>query len=199
MSLPITVTEAAVAHFGQLIDNEGVANMGLRLFLDRPGMPNAEVGITFCPPGEQKATDLLLDCTRFTVFVDAQSIPFLEEAHIDYKMDALGGELSINAPHLKGKKPVPTDTLPVRVQYVLDQEINPALAHHGGKVALIEITDANIAVLRFGGGCHGCGMVDATLKGGIEKTLLSQFPELTGVQDSTDHATGENPYYEGDH
>ena len=191
----ITITDAAITHFSQLIAKEGVPEMGLRLFLDHPGRPNAEVGITFCPPGEQKRTDLPFTRAELTIFIDVASAPFLEDARIDYLMDALGGELSIHAPHLKGQKPASTDSLEQRIQYVLDQEVNPALAHHGGMVTLMEITPAKIVVLRFGGGCHGCGMVDVTLKEGIEKTLLAQFPELTGIQDATDHATGENPYY----
>ncbi len=78
---------------------------------------------------------------------------------------------------------------------MLDAEINPRLAAHGGRVSLVEVTEACEVVLQFGGGCHGCGMVDMTLKEGIEKSLKEQIPEVTGVLDATDHSTGENPYY----
>ena len=82
-----------------------------------------------------------------------------------------------------------------RINYVLYNEINPALAAHGGEVSLVEVTDDQYAILQFGGGCQGCGMVDATLKGGVEKTLLEQLPQLAGVKDITDHSDRSNAYY----
>ena len=82
-----------------------------------------------------------------------------------------------------------------RVNYVLYNEINPGLAAHGGNVSLEEIFEESVAVLRFGGGCQGCGMVDVTLKDGVEKTLLEQIPQLTEVRDVTDHSVRENAYY----
>ena len=88
-----------------------------------------------------------------------------------------------------------TPALAERVDYVLQAEINPAVAGHGGVVTLVEVTADNMVVLQFGGGCHGCGMVDVTLKEGIEKTLKERVPEIAGVRDVTDHAAGQNPYY----
>ena len=73
--------------------------------------------------------------------------------------------------------------------------MNPALAAHGGEVSLIEVTDDQFAVLRFGGGCQGCSAVDMTLKGGVEKTLLEQIPQLAGVRDTTDHTDRSQAYY----
>ena len=65
----------------------------------------------------------------------------------------------------------------------------------GGEVSLVKFTDKGEAILQFGGGCQGCGMVDVTLKDGIEKTLLEQIPELTSVMDSTDHSIDDNAFY----
>ena len=83
-----------------------------------------------------------------------------------------------------------------RVRYLIDAEINPKLASHGGRVTLREITAEGIVVLQFGGGCHGCGMSEVTLKNGIEKTLREKSPEVTGVSDITDHKSGSKPYYD---
>ena len=69
------------------------------------------------------------------------------------------------------------------------------LESHGGEVSLVKFTDKGEAILQFGGGCQGCGMVDVTLKDGIEKTLLEQIPELTSVMDSTDHSIDDNAFY----
>ena len=62
-------------------------------------------------------------------------------------------------------------------------------------VTLEEIFDNTVAILKFGGGCQGCGMVDLTLKEGVEKTLLEQIPQLTAVRDITDHSQRENAYF----
>jgi len=82
-----------------------------------------------------------------------------------------------------------------RINYVLYNEINPALAAHGGEVSLVEVTEDHFAVLQFGGGCQGCSAVDQTLKGGVEKTLLEQLPQLKGVRDMTDHSDTSQAYY----
>jgi Fe/S biogenesis protein NfuA len=74
-------------------------------------------------------------------------------------------------------------------------DVNPGLAAHSGEVNLVEITDKDIAVLSFGGGCQGCAQVDITLKHGVENTLLESIPELKGVIDVTDHSNKDNAYY----
>jgi Fe/S biogenesis protein NfuA len=61
-------------------------------------------------------------------------------------------------------------------------------------VKLVEVTEEGLAILEFGGGCQGCSAVDVTLKEGIEKTLLTKLPQLSGVRDVTDHTQGDNAY-----
>lgn len=194
VSPKITITESALAHFSYLIEKEETPGMGLRIFVDQPGTPTADVSISFCPPGEHRAGDIPLPQDNFTLYVERLSVNYLEDAQIDYKKDNLGGQLAISAPNLRLKPSLESD-LSERVNYLLQTEVNPNLASHGGMVTLVEITPKNEVVLRFGGGCHGCGMVDVTLKQGIEKTLMSQIPEITAVLDMTDHSQGENPYY----
>jgi len=82
-----------------------------------------------------------------------------------------------------------------KIQQILDEYINPAVASHGGFVELLDVKE-NVAYLRLGGGCQGCGMVNVTLKQGIEATLKEEIPQLAGVIDQTDHAGGNNPYYQ---
>nr|MCH9794186.1 NifU family protein [Gammaproteobacteria bacterium] len=131
----------------------------------------------------------------FKAYIDEPSIPFLEEAVVDYSKDSMGGQLTIKAPNSRLPKITDESSLPDRINYVLYNEINPGLAAHGGNVTLEELYDENIAVLRFGGGCQGCGMVDVTLKEGVEKTLLQQIPQLKEVRDVTDHSQRENAYF----
>jgi Fe/S biogenesis protein NfuA len=89
---------------------------------------------------------------------------------------------------------LPPEQLRERVQKVLDAVINPAVAQHGGVVDLIDIAN-NTVYLEFGGGCQGCGMINVTLKYGVERTIREEVPEVGEILDSTDHAAGRNPYY----
>jgi Fe/S biogenesis protein NfuA len=86
------------------------------------------------------------------------------------------------------------DPLAVRVQTILDEEINPGVAAHGGRVALMDVKGGRVFI-KFGGGCQGCGQADVTLKDGVVATLTRQLPEIREVVDATDHTAGENPYY----
>jgi Fe-S cluster biogenesis protein NfuA len=86
------------------------------------------------------------------------------------------------------------DEIKRRVQKILDHEINPAVAAHGGWIELIDVKK-NEVFIRMGGGCAGCGMADVTLKQGVEKTIREAIPEIGAIMDTTDHASGRNPYY----
>lgn len=187
---------AAQAHFCSLIEKEAeIGQLNLRIEVNNPGTPQADVGITFCPAGDQDESDLELRYPHFILYVDHNSVAALRDASIDYKLNELGGQLSVKAPFIKGVAPDEASPLHERIQYIIDSEINPNLASHGGFVTLVDIVDNTKVVLRFGGGCHGCGMADVTMKSGIEKTLKQKCPEIQAVVDATDHALGENPYY----
>ena len=126
------------------------------------------------------------------------SLPYLEEAYIDFATDRMGGQLTIKAPNAKVPKVSPDSPMNEQINYILYSEINPGLASHGGEVKLedlIEDEAGTIAVLRFGGGCQGCSAVDMTLKDGVEKTLIERVPGLIGVRDATDHTVRENAYF----
>jgi Fe/S biogenesis protein NfuA len=197
----LTISSAAEQHFARLLAQEGVPGTQIRIAVLKGGSPEAEVAINFCPPGQEKVSDGVQPCGSFYFFIDAEALPFLNEASIDFSTDPVGGgELLIRAPHLKvdvnTSAAIAHLALPERITYVIDTQINPSLAAHGGQVTLIEFMEAEgIAVLRFSGGCQGCGMANVTLKQGIEKTLTAQLPFVLSVRDVTDHHSGENPYY----
>jgi len=114
---------------------------------------------------------------------------------VDYSPDKFGGTLTIKAHNAKLPQISENASIEDKINYVLYSEVNPGLAAHGGEVSLIEVIDKEIAILQFGGGCQGCGMVDLTLKDGVEKTLLEQIDGLKSVKDVTDHSYRENAYY----
>lgn len=193
-SAMVTITESAQDYLAELLSKQDDA-LGVRVFINQPGTPRAETCIAYCREGDVQPDDEEVSYDKFTAWFDGRSLPFLEDALVDYARDRMGGQLTIKAPNSKMPRVDDNSPLEDRINYVLYNEVNPALAAHGGEVSLVEVTDDNFAVLQFGGGCQGCGMVDATLKGGVEKTLLEQLPQLAGVRDITDHSDRSNAYY----
>ena len=191
----IAISEAAQAHFRKLLSTQEEGT-NIRIFVVNPGTPNAEGGVSYCPPNAVEESDIEMKYDNFSAFVDEVSLPFLEEAEIDYVTEELGAQLTLKAPNAKMRKVADDAPLIERVEYVIQTQINPQLASHGGRITLIEITEDGYAILQFGGGCNGCSMVDVTLKDGVEKQLISLFPnELKGAKDVTEHQRGEHSYY----
>lgn len=191
----IEITQGAQGYFKRLIEQQDDEDLGLRLSVNHAGTPGAGCDLQFCPRGQSMPDDLELEFSGFSLFVAAASAPWLEKAQIDFEEDNTGGQLTIKAPGIKGSEPSAEASLEDRVSWLLETEVNPSLASHGGRVALVEITGGKEVILQFGGGCHGCGMADVTLKQGIEQTLKRNIPEITAVKDATDHQSGTNPYY----
>lgn len=191
----IEITPDAQEYLRGLLARQNKEGIGVRIFVERPGTPHAECCMAYCPAGEEEANDVRYDYEGFHAYVEGDSTRFLEDAVIDYKKDSMGGQLTFRAPN--SRVPDISEDAPIdqRINYVIYSEINPGLAAHGGNVQLQELTEDNVAVLEFGGGCQGCAIIDVTLKEGVEKTLKERVPELTGVTDVTDHSVREHAYY----
>ncbi|MEG0344172.1 MAG: NifU family protein, partial [Acinetobacter sp.] len=163
------------------------------------GTPRAECCMAYSAPEEVVPTDYRQDYADFPAFVDAPSIPYLKDAVIDYNKDRFGGQLTFRAPNSKVPRVGPDASIEERITYVLQAEINPGLAGHGGNCALVEVVEDEehglTAVLKFGGGCQGCSAIDVTLKQGVETTLKQHVPELARVVDQTDHSQAEGAYF----
>lgn len=192
----INVTEGARAYLGELIAKQNAPGMGVRMYVTQPGTKNAETCLAYCKPEEIIESDLVSDYIDFRLYVERQSVPYLDEATVDFAKDKLGGQLTIKAPNAKMPKVDENSPLADRINYLLMTEVNPGLAAHGGEVSLVEVTEDMVAVLRFGGGCQGCSAVDVTLKNGVESRLLEVVTELKGVRDVTDHTVTDNAYYQ---
>ena len=189
-----TITESAQNYLAELLAKQDGA-LGVRVFINQPGTPKAETCIAYCRADDVVETDQTQVFGPITAYIELRSIPFLEDALVDYNKDRMGGQLTIKAPNAKLPRVDDDSQVEDRINYILYNEVNPALAAHGGEVSLVEVTEESVAILKFGGGCQGCGMVDQTLKGGVEKSLLEQVPELTGVRDVTDHTDKSQAYY----
>ena len=191
----IDISERAQQHFLRLLDQQGIDGLGIRLRVTSPGTPAANCELEFCESGDLSGGEWTIECAGFEFHVDDDSASWLDQASIDFEPNATGGQLNIRAPKIKGDVPGADAGVIERVRYVLEAEINPRLASHGGRVSLLEVDAEGAVLLQFGGGCHGCGMVDVTLKQGVEKTLRERVPEITAVRDATYHAGGQKPYY----
>ena len=123
-------------------------------------------------------------------WMDFSLLPFLEGT--DIQLDEDTGEIEVVNEGLGiGKL---RGNFEDRVRQVLDEQVNPMVASHGGVVSLSRIENGEV-FLRFGGGCQGCGMVDVTLKQGVEVMMKESVPDIVAIHDATDHDSGSNPYY----
>jgi Fe/S biogenesis protein NfuA len=198
LSTNLNITPPAQAYLRELLAKQNEPGIGVRIFVEHPGTPRAECCMAYSKPEEAQSTDLRIECEGFPAYVDAPSVPYLLDAVIDYNKDRFGGQLTFKAPNSKVPRLGADASLEERIGYVLQAEINPGLAAHGGNVSLVEVFDdpehGKTAVLQFGGGCQGCSAVDMTLKQGVETTLKAQIPELMRVIDKTDHSKRDHAY-----
>tara|TARA_Y100001949_G_C15923246_1_gene302230 strand:+ start:268 stop:855 length:588 start_codon:yes stop_codon:yes gene_type:complete len=195
MSEIIKITKSAEEYLAKLIQDKNETDLSIRIFISDPGTPKAETCLAYCKPDEAMPDDMVLNLDLINVNLEKRSLPFLKDAEVNFDNDTFGGQLTIKAPNARLPNISSDSPVEDRINYVIYNEINPMLESHGGEVSLIEFNDKGEAVLKFGGGCQGCGMVDVTLKDGIEKTLVEQIPEVLGVKDTTDHSIDDNAYY----
>jgi Fe/S biogenesis protein NfuA len=167
----------------------------------RPGRAGFEYRLAAMAGEEVREDDLVLDEDGFWIVLDPESAGWLRGARLDYRESLLESGFRFENPNPPPSPTIPsgarsdlTGTTAERIRRLLDTEINPAVAAHGGRVELAGVEDG-VVYLSFGGGCHGCGLVDVTLKQGIETRLKELLPEIERVVDTTDHAAGANPFY----
>jgi Fe/S biogenesis protein NfuA len=134
--------------------------------------------------------DTLVDVDGVRVLVDAASLPLVDGATVDFASDPLRPGFLVEAP----RPELSDDPLAAQVQHLLEHQINPSIASHGGHAELVGIKD-DVVYVALGGGCQGCSMASVTLKQGIEQLLKQAIPRIKSVVDATDHAHGNNPFY----
>ena len=137
------------------------------------------------------AGSIKLNLKGIYIFLERKTAPYLEGIIIEINGE---GELEPRNPQLSISKL--SGSLEEQIQLMLDEQVNPMLASHGGNVMLEGIKDST-AYVRFGGGCQGCSMIDTTVKQGVEVMLKEAIPDLSGVYDVTDHSEGESPFFTG--
>ena len=186
----LTITEAAKEKVLSVMQSQSRDNDGLRLAIVGRRSSGFQYSLGLVEDGQGADDDTVFDAGAFKVYMDSKSVENLEGVTIDFIEDIQGSGFKIDNPN-----PIWTDPQHVAVQELFDNRINPGLASHGGHVELLDIQDDTVYV-RLGGGCQGCGMVDVTLRHGIEALVKEEFPDIAHVVDTTDHASGTNPYYQ---
>lgn len=124
--------------------------------------------------------------------VDGSTIDYVERVN-ESGFEVQPAEGAVPSPGARPGGDAPDGPIADKVREVLDSQVNPAIAAHGGMISLVDIDDTEIYV-EMGGGCQGCALSRMTLRQGVERMLREAVPELTAVHDITDHASGENPY-----
>lgn len=185
----ISATAAAITRIGEVRANRRQPEAGLRIAITGRSTGQFVYDMQLVAPGEERPGELVVDGPAgIPVHVPLASAPYLDGITLDATLP--GGAVRIENPN-----PLWFDPLAEAVQRHLDDEINPAVAGHGGTIDLLDVVDG-VAYVHMGGACQGCGMAAVTLGQGVRTAILETFPEIVEVRDTTDHAQGANPYYQ---
>jgi Fe/S biogenesis protein NfuA len=175
----------AIKHYNKPVD-------GLRVMAHRVSPFHIEYGLSFVPEKGAKDTDEIKKYDGFDVYIDKATANLLDNTSLNFENGPMGSGFKF-----EGKSSIPEEykgTLAEKVVPVIENQINPQVAGHGGSVFLMDVKGTEVFV-QLGGGCQGCGMAKETLKNGIEVMIKEAIPEVTAVIDVTDHSGGDNPYY----
>jgi len=185
----LIVTDAAREKVKSIIENEEGDVQGLRVSIQGRTASEFQYGLGL--EVEAAPDDVVVDCGDLKILVDAESAKSLKGATVDYVEDLNSSGFKIDNPNT----PTWDNPKAQKIQELIDDQINPGVAAHGGHISLLDVTDDTVYI-EMGGGCQGCGMANVTLKHGVEAMIQEVFPEIKQIIDTTDHASGANPYYQ---
>lgn len=190
----ITFTDEArerVLAFMEMEDGELVVK--IEVLDSSPLAPRYDLALI--EASERGEADETLDAGGFGLVVDPESAVLLEGATVDWVETIRGSGFKVENPNIKPiGEATPAGPLVERVKHVIEYQINPSIAGHGGAVTLVDVRD-DVVYLQMQGGCQGCGMAAVTLAQGIRRILQEALPEIRDIVDVTNHSAGDNPYY----
>ncbi len=199
----LSITDEALQMIMEIRDAEP-GDDEYALFLEVTGAqgPRFNYELSFVPLVDARPSDVVERIGDLAVLIRGDDVEKLRGANINLGDDPMNPGLAIDNPNNPVSPTIPsadraqlTGPLAEQVQHVLEHEVNPAIASHGGGARLISVEEDTV-YLELMGGCQGCGMATVTLKHGIERILTEAIPEITRVVDVTDHASGSDPYYQ---
>jgi len=192
----LTFTDRAREMVRSFIDQSGGELAHLRIAHHGPeSAPTFE--LTLVSAEERDVSDREVEVDGLAVLVPETSVRALEGATVDFveRVNESGFEVRPVERTAPVDRPTPTGPIAERVQEVLDGQVNPAIASHGGAIDLYDVQETEV-FLEMSGGCQGCAMSRMTLRQGVERMIRQAVPEITAVHDVTDHASGVNPYFQ---
>ncbi len=196
----ISLTDLARKKVVEALDNQPAKN-ALRLEARANGTPQFSYSMRLIGDEDKRAEDLRIQSDGLEIIIDPNSAANLNGTSIDFEDRVVRSGFKFDNPNKpetpevgSGPRGDLNGSMAEQVQQLLDRELNPAVAAHGGRINFVGVKD-NKVYLSFGGGCHGCGMVDVTLKQGVEARIRELIPDVEEVIDTTDHSSGENPFY----
>ncbi|MCY4400267.1 MAG: NifU family protein [Gemmatimonadetes bacterium] len=195
--MKLTFTDRARDMVLSFMDLEEDGLQSLRIAVEgSPFAPNYE--LTLVEAENRSESDIEVDAGQFSVLVDEASVDRLNGAKVDFIETIQESGFQITPDPETAKTAIesagPQGALAQRVSHVLETEINPAIASHGGVINLVDVQDTEIFI-EMAGGCQGCAMSRMTLRQGVERMVSQAVPEVTAIHDVTDHDSGDNPYF----
>jgi len=192
MTPELTVTEIAQDKFSAALAEEP-KDAGIRLAVEKLDSVTLHYELEIVSPADLGDGDVEVMAGKVKFWIAPGSVVLIDGATIDYlQTGASEGFKFINPNDLRYKRW--DDPIAARFQKLLEDEINPGIAAHGGVIVLLDYTEG-VAKVHMGGGCQGCGQAGETLQEGVEARVKELIPEITQIVDATDHGSGENPYY----
>ena len=192
MEIELEVTDSAINKISSVMESEDMpldkALFRLKVIGQNSTEFEYQMGLEFREE-EYTTPQSFFNLDKFDMIIDEKSLNSLNGSVIDYKEDLNAEGFVITNPNAPK-----FSELEQRIASHLDATINPQIASHGGKIDVIRV-DGSILLIEMKGGCQGCSSSGTTLQYGVEQQILSQFPEITRIDDITAHEEGENPYY----
>ncbi len=193
----ITLTDKALEVVRDYLDKSDGEFTALRIGISGGSPLSPDFELTLVGPDDVTESEREVTVADMTIVVEEEHAARLEGATVDFvqRVNESGFDVRLAAT-ATATAPVLEGPLAERVKSVLDAEINPAIASHGGSITLVGVEGTEI-YLEMGGGCQGCAMSRMTLRQGVERMVRQSVPEVTVIHDVTDHESGENPFFEG--
>lgn len=182
----IQISQAArrqIQQRAQIVDRQDLA---LRIEIVGRSEDDFRYRLSFVPEEMRQAQDVAVELDGLELLADPISARYLEGARLDFEPQ---DGFSMDNPN-----PLWHEAQAAEVHQLIESTVNPAIAMHGGQVTLLDVQDG-VAYLSMGGGCQGCGMASVTLRQGVEKMIREAVPAIREIVDTTDHASGTNPYF----
>ena len=188
----LEVTDSAIEKISSVIESEEMPLDKTLFRLKISGQNSTEfeyqMGLEF-REDEYTTSEFFFNLDKFDMIIDEKSLNSLNGSTIDYKTELNTEGFVIDNPNVPQRSEIEQ-----KVSDLLDSTVNPQIASHGGRVEVVRV-EGEVLYITMHGGCQGCSSSKYTLQYGVEQQIFSQFPEITRIDDLTEHEEGENPYY----